>query len=130
MFAQVLISLLQRYWFHGLVGIVLVIGYIYYTITISSLNSKIKDLNTENQIQKETINSYKAELEFYEYNQTILEELYIKLDEIDESYEKENINNKKIIKDYIESKDKDEKEKNKAKKDLIDLFNKKFDRMK
>jgi len=132
MFYTILLSFLKKYWFHGLLGLAVVGIYLYYTITISRLENKVKDLQLTNKINEEMIDSYEKEVAFYENNQIILEELFSKLNEIDKKYEEKIIEDNKIIDEYINSKNDEQltdEEKKEKKQELIDMFNDKFDRM-
>lgn len=133
MIATVIMSFIKKFWFPILSIVVIGAGYLYFTLTINSLERDMRELKFENEVQRETIEAYEQEVEFYEYNQSILEELYDKIDKIDTKYEKEIINNKTVIEKYIEV-TKDDKttveEKKEATKKIIDLFNSKFKRMK
>ena len=133
MIVTIMMNFLKNYWTQILGVLVIGAGYLYFTWTINSLERDIRELTFENEVQRETIEAYEQEVEFYEYNQTILEELYEKIDGIDNKYEKEIINNKTVIEKYVEvTKDDNstDEEKKEATKKVIDLFNNKFDRMK
>lgn len=133
MIVTMILGFIKKFWFPILSILVIGAGYLYFTWTINSLERDVRELTFENEVQRETIEAYEQEVEFYEYNQQIIEELYEKIDKIDKTYEKEIINNKTVIEKYKEvSKDDNAtiEEKKEAFKKVIDLFNSKFDRMK